>query len=397
MKDFDIKKHGDKLLFALALIVALIWLGTKLNITRPTPSILFTHWWEGDVEESILQELADEFESLHTGIKIVFNRKSYEEIQQDIVTVSDAGISGDIFTLENLWSGELLKNGIMENPSAPLLSFINVFYYNIDILKNAGFSRPPKTRSEFITYANVVAQEGNGGLIVSADDMFRMYHDIYPWFWAAGQQLIMDKTPQLNSRPLIDTLSFLASLHNQGLIVFGDKIEDFIMGRAAFMIASAKNIDLIRNRMGDEAFDITLVPAPDNYFGKPYYGTSEWILGIHSGSANKETSKAFVDFLTNNPAFISDISKKAGIIPDNVPTMDPFHLKLRDIAIAGEAAIDFSGVYPRVHPGVYPVLPVAELDKIFEEELFSLFAENTSTQETAEAIQTRWLELLKSY
>ncbi|MDR0486741.1 MAG: extracellular solute-binding protein, partial [Treponema sp.] len=37
--------------------------------------------------------------------------------------------------------------------AVPLVSFMDLLFYNIELLKNAGFARPPKTRDEFFACA----------------------------------------------------------------------------------------------------------------------------------------------------------------------------------------------------------------------------------------------------
>ena len=74
-----LRRHGDILLFLLALAVlaaVLLNLGSKKTL-NPTPSIVFTQWWQEDLEDDTLQVLIKEFESLHGGIKIEINTKPY--------------------------------------------------------------------------------------------------------------------------------------------------------------------------------------------------------------------------------------------------------------------------------------------------------------------------------
>jgi hypothetical protein len=60
------------------------------------------------------------------------------------------------------------------------------------------------------------------------------------------------------------------------------------------------------------------------------------------------------------------------------PAYDAFYSKVWDIAIAGEAAQDFSG------------LNWLELEESFKEGISALFAGNVSATETAASIQKRW-------
>ena len=404
MKNFSFQKHGDRLLFVLAVgvlaILVILYLGRTKSQTA-VPSIVFTQWWNEYLERDTLTALAEEFESLHGNIRVILNTKSYEELQTELFNTANAGgspvLTGDLIALDPLWAAELIKRGLIEaeeEPSEPpVLSFINVLHYNVDILREAGFIRPPKDRNEFITYAMAVTDKdaGRWALSMGINSSRGIYDDIYPWIWAAGAQLLIDGRPNINSRPVIESLSFLASLDSQGFIAPGAfsadnnrKLDDFIHGRAVFMISPARDIGFIRERMGDEAFDITSIPAPVNYAGNTYLASADWTLGIHSASTQKEAARLFSAFLAGNKTSLSANSKA---IPAGLATLsgaDPFYLKVWDISIAGETAQDFSGL-----TGIH------ELEEIFREELAALFAGSSSPADTAAAIQERWEIQLK--
>jgi multiple sugar transport system substrate-binding protein len=396
MNDF-FKKHGSKLLLFIALVflaTALFLLGTKSTNRRKkaeTPSIVFTQWREKEADKEVFLEIIAEFESLHSDFKVILNTCAYEDLRLALfqgISLRDGTSPGDIIALDPLWVGELSKKEIVENVNASHISFINILYYNIDLLKKAGFSRPPKTRGEFLAYARRFTVNPASGLALGMNSSRGAYDDILPWVWSAGVQLIKDGKPQANSRPVVECLSFLASLNSEGLLTpqsfatdSAGKLESFISGKAAFVIAPASEIEFVRGQMGDEAFGVTSIPVPDNYAGKSFYAVSAWTTGVYSASAQKEKAKLFADFLAEKTDYISSRMKA---IPGNgaPPSYDVFFSKVWDIAIAGEAIQDFSGFNG------------AELEESFKEELSALFSGNTSAGETATAIQKRWEAIL---
>jgi ABC-type glycerol-3-phosphate transport system substrate-binding protein len=224
-------------------------------------------------------------------------------------------------------------------------------------------------------------EENHWGLVMDEKGSRRIYDDVYPWMWAAGAQFISGGRPAINSRPFIESLTFLASLNNEGLVVKGNKVEDFSLGKAAFMVSSVKDIEFVRERMGEDAFDISTVPVPDNYAGTSYFGSAEWTLGISSTSAHREEAGLFVDFLAERAQFLAG---NAGVIPADggQPSRDHFYSKAWDIAMVWESANEFSG------------LPWMGLEEIFSEEFSLLFTGESSPSETATAIQRRWEALL---
>jgi len=389
MKDF-FYKHGDKALFALALAFVIVFLAASLFrrdgrlLPAETPGIVFTQWWEEDLGKDTLRSLAEEFEALH-GIKAAINYRSYEDLRGGLFA-SAGNPPGDVVALDSLWLPELFGMGIIEEDFA-LLSFIDVLYYNVEILKEAGFSRPPKNRSEFLEYARAVVKKNRQvyalSLALGENNTRGLYDDIFPWIWAAGVQLVRDGSPVFNSRQVAEGLGFLAALNSEGLIApdalytgAAAKLEGFVSGRAAFMVAPAAYIARVREAMGDDAFGVTSVPAPDNYYGRPFLATAEWAIGVHSASARKEEARLFADFLGERAHLFSELTgaAPAGGSP---PGRDPFYSKVWDIAISGEAGRDFAG------------LPWTELQTVFREELVSLFAGKSSAAEAAAAMQKK--------
>ena len=389
MKDFIFAKWGDKLLFALALAVLAtgllrVWSNPPppVIVEAPPATIVFTQWWENDLDKNILPQLIAEFESLHEGIHVVLSYKSYEDLLLKLFDMCEDIFPGDVFALDPRWVSELEDKGIIEYASPPLLSFINLLFYNIDILREAGFVRPPKSRTEFITHARTVAgMEGNRlGLVMDNSGSRRLYDDVYSWIWSSGGQLLRDGRPQINTRPVIDSLSFLASMKEEGLLVKGNKLEDFSSGRAAFMISSSKDIRFVRERLGKTSFDISNIPLPDNHTGRSYYGSAGWALGVNSNSAHREEARLFVGFLAERAHILAN--NTGAILGGSLPSRDPLYSKAWDIAMAWHSSKEF------------PALPWMELETIFSEELDYLFAGETTPAHAASAIQRRWTERL---
>ena len=389
------KKHGNKLLLLVALaffIAALFLLGTKSANKKESvepPGVVFTHWLDNEADRGVFVEIISEFENLHGDFKVILNTCSYEDLRSALfrgAPPEDSGFPGDVIALDSLWVSELSKKEIIENVNANPVSFVNILYYNINLLKEAGFSRPPKTRGEFLAYArHFSGSKGNQAALAMGMNSSRgIYDDIFPWIWSTGAQLVKDGKPQVNSRAVVDCLSFLASLYSEGLLTPqsltadpAGKLNAFISGKAAFLIAPASEIRFVRERMGDEAFGVTSIPVPDNYAGNSFYAVSAWTSGVYSASAQKEKAKLFADFLAEKAAFISNRMKA---IPGSgiPPAYDAFYSKVWDIAIAGETAQDFSG------------LNWLELEESFKEGLSAFFAGNASATETVASIQKRW-------
>ena len=401
MRNFNFRNYGDNLLFALALavlITAVFHFAGRRDNTPAVINIVFTQWWQEDIQGDFLQNLIAEFESLHEGIKVILNEKPYEELRQALfipAAYDDENdgetplFPGDVLALDPLWVPELFNRNAIESAESSFLSFINVLYFNIDILREAGFTRPPRTRSEFLTFARAIAARGGGPVLgIDASGSRGIYDTVYPWIWAAGARLINNGIPLATTPPIVQSLSFLASLNDEGLIAphalssdSQNRLEDFISGRTAFMIAPTRYIGRVRERMGDQAFGITTIPALDNQTTLPFLATVGWTIGVNSASAHKEEASLFSAFLAGRAPLL--LNNVRGAIP-TAPGLDPFYSNIWEIALAGETAADFAGIAEE-----------HKLEAVFREELSALFAGIATPAETAAAIQQRWLVVLR--
>jgi multiple sugar transport system substrate-binding protein len=449
-----LKKGGIKRLdfFLLALVLVVLGIrvfridsGKVIQAVTPSLTLVFTQWWQDELEENTLESLAEEFEKIHPGIKIKLDTRPYDEIRSLLLAGAEEPESppwGDVIALDPLWLQDLIQKDVLEKLedqdlpggpgfsgaraelfpvnfttgdeegfdeggfgegfidesssgagpeekgeawSLPLVSFINPLFYNIDLLKEAGFSRPPKTRSEFISMAAALtnASQGRFGAAFSLAGSRDLYQNVYPWIWASGAQLLPEGKPAITLRSVTETLDFFDQLHKQGslaLLENGQGLEDFILGKTALMVGSAKDINTLVKRMGKESFGITTVPVPDSYVGKPVFGISAWHGGISRSSPHRENARLFLSFLEKKSGFIAE---KAHAIPGSGKVSgieeDPLYSKAWDMYAGGDIIQEFAMV-PRL----------AELETAFREELYLVFEENHSAPAAAEAIQKRW-------
>jgi ABC-type glycerol-3-phosphate transport system substrate-binding protein len=109
----------------------------------------------------------------------------------------------------------------------PLASFMDLLFFNIDLLTAAGFDRPPKTKEEFLTYARAVSG-GNEGLLENAygtalslsfRDGQAIPRDIFSWIWASGGDFHPEENrPFLNAAAMSADISFLGILYRERLL-----------------------------------------------------------------------------------------------------------------------------------------------------------------------------------
>ena len=415
MVNAEIKAHVDKLLIVLAVSLILVGLvqlrGRRAPAAEEAPQdIVFVHFWEDILGAEILEELIGDFQTL-TGLRVEVQSRSYEELLTGLFSLSPASpegetlgeespFLGDIFGLDSLWVPDLVAGGLIDGPwtlglGEPLLSFINVFYYNIELLSQGGFINPPKTRSELISQARRLKELGLGSpILIDQRNPSFLHEDIFPWIWAAGGRLFQDERPLAASRQVQEGLGFLAALKQEGLMGSGGgKAEEFMARRGAFMIAPARYIDQVRARLGEDAFSVSTLPVPDTYNGWSYYNSTGWTLGIAAASSQREEVINFGNFLAQRlPLYAEQVRAMPNT---NTPlfNQDPHYSKVWDIFISSGETRDFEG------------LPWIEIEGIFREELQALLErasiedpEYDLTREAASIsseIQRRWTALLE--
>jgi multiple sugar transport system substrate-binding protein len=363
-------------------------------------NLVFVQWWEDDLEPEILQKLITEYEEINPGLKIKLEYKSRGEVRallNEYVPEDDADPKGaDIFTLEPHWIYELSRDGILsqtteEDPGEPLVSFINPLFYNIQLLQASGFDRPPKNREELLSYAGTISKDGIYGaaLALADDDPQSVNRHLLSWIFTSGLSIeTEDQNFKFNTKPIIETLSFLnqlkANLNPQPFSMTEEERQRiFAEGKIGMMIGSVSEIKELRAKMGD-TFGITTIPGPQSYVGKPFFVLSGWFLGVNEKREKKEAAAKFAAYLREQSNVLAAAAFAVPGPEERNPELvksDPYYSKAGDMSDAGEMVRE---KYKSGSPAVS-----LELNNIIREELKRMFDGIQSPEETADSIQSR--------
>ncbi|MDR0495763.1 MAG: extracellular solute-binding protein [Treponema sp.] len=235
-----------------------------------------------------------------------------------------------------------------------LVSFMDVFVYNIDILQAANCDRPPKTRAEFLAAARAVAGSASSpkagqeavfpfALGLSQTDPMALRWNFYPWFWANGGDITtIDATDKI----LLDTISFLKQLNRERLLAPGtfektktQRLQEFAEGKIAMMAASARDIAFLQNNAHGITFGITAIPATAQ--GKNRLGLSGIYAGISGDCTLPDEAWTFLAFIAGKQQILADA---VNAVPGSFPPVffgdysenDPLYSKARDIFEAAD-------------------------------------------------------------
>jgi multiple sugar transport system substrate-binding protein len=285
--------------------------------------------------------------------------------------------------------------------AVPMVSFMDVLFYNIDLLSSAGFDRPPKTREEFILYAKTLSSRRNArrayvsgaAISLNPDDKQALSRDIFSWIWAAGGDFFSEgNEPVLNAKTAAGDFTFLKTLYSEGAFATDifettgtQRLAEFSSGRVSMIIDSISVIPFLRERMGDDAFGITIIPSDTT--SKYNISLSGIYTGISTQCKYSQEAWNFIEFLLKHNQFFSDTYKlvssvTSDMFPDKYIAGDPFYSKARDIFESSEIVSSFSGNTNST-----------EYENVFMEEFKVYLTGNQPAQEVINSIQRRWNEI----
>jgi ABC-type glycerol-3-phosphate transport system substrate-binding protein len=391
------------LVIALLILIAspfLVNFYLKKNIELHQIKLLLSADCEGLFGKEMTEKLVFDFNEANPDIRIqmfyqpdeksrepdiyIFNESEYKDL------VSAGALSG-LNQYIDYYSNTVIY-------AVPLVSFMDMLFYNIELLSAAGYDRPPKTREEFLSYSKAVSSRSNArrpiapgaALGFNAGDKQALSRDIFSWIWAAGGDFFPEGDgPVLNFRALTGDLAFFSSLYKESAPAAGvfettgdQRLEDFSRGRLSMIIDSTRVIPFLREKMGDNAFGVTLIPS--NSTAKYNICLSGIYAGIKAHCGYPREAWNFIEFLLGQNQFFNETFKPvygvtSYIPPDKYITDDPFYSKARDIFESSGIVSGFSG-----NPSA------GEYESAFIEEFEFFLTGGKPAQEAITAIQQRW-------
>jgi len=356
-----------------------------------------------------MKTLVREFEKQNPNLRVNLLSVSGEKGREPDILFFDESEFNDLAaagTLLPLGSSSEIEGG-GQNLAIPLVSFMDLLFYNIELLQAAGFDRPPKTRDEFLDCAKTISAANNGILADAAGTAMAlgplnkqsMSRDIFSWIWAAGGNFWPngDSAPVINTKQMVNDFNFLGRLYREGVLrpvlspnifeMTGEQaLEDFSQGKIAMIIASTCAIPALREKMGDGAFGITTIPGAGTA-GKYGAGLTGIFAGINKNCIYPGAARVFLEFIAGkSPLFCAQLKAVPGYVPELLSgdhkeyiKEDPFYVKAWDIFESSVIVRGFLGV-----PGAQ------EYENAVREEIQLFFESSRTAQATVNAIQQRW-------
>lgn len=276
------------------------------------------HYWDREDSRQCLAKLVREFNETHEDIEIQANYIADEDFKKRLVLAAAEGETPDLAIVDSSDIQYYDKVGILEDLSKEikeedyLSRVINncstedgrlvglplglnclIFYYNEDILKQAGV-KPPKTLEEFVTAAEAVTSDQVSGCAFPALQSEESSYCFLPILWNYGGSLV-----QIDSPAGRQAFGFLKQLAENGALsednvnmTLSDIVWEFANGNIAMAFMASGYENEIREENPDLNFTTAKLPC-----GEDSITISGGEVLTVTSRKHEETAREFVRFM----------------------------------------------------------------------------------------------------
>lgn len=248
------------------------------------------HYWDREDSRQCLAKLVQEFNETHEDIEIQADYIADEDFKKRLVLAASEGEQPDLAIVDSSDIQYYDKVGILEDLTAeireedylsraliscrredghlvglPLGLNCLIFYYNEDILKQAGVE-PPTTLEEFVTAAEAVTSDQVSGCAFPALQSEESSYCFLPILWNYGGSLA-----QIDSLAGKEAFGFLKQLAENGALsednvnmTLSDIVWEFANGNIAMAFMTSGYENEIRRENPDLHFAMAKLPCGEN-------------------------------------------------------------------------------------------------------------------------------------
>jgi len=293
-------------------------------------------FWAMGAEGEAVQKLKPIFERQHPSIKLDIQTIPWTAAQEKLISAYASRNLPDVFQLGNTWipqfaalnTLEALNTRIDTSRSISSAAYFRgiwqtniidslvygipwyidtrVLFYRTDLLKQAGFTRPPRTWQALYTMAKAIKKQSRSG-------QYALYLPTNEWapFVIFGLQngasLLKENSTRGNfeSPAFLRAFEFLIRFYHEDLAPLGftqitNVYQAFARGTFVFYISGPWNLPQFKRWMSDSLRDRWMtapLPAPHaDTIGCSLAGGSSLVLNRHS--PRKQAAWTFIEFLS---------------------------------------------------------------------------------------------------
>lgn len=324
----------------------------------------------------------DKYKQINSGLKFAYQEKENQSYYSEIIDGLASSSGPDVFTLDQerilrfkdkifeipfeafslrkfkdsfLGEGEIFlsKNGIL---GFPLFVDPMVLYWNQDLFRNNGFSRPPPTWDEFLTYSQALTKSDSNKNILQSGTALGEFNNVSHakdiislLILQSGSPIVERETFEVKLGSAESALRFFNEFRDSRKKTFSwsknlplDK-DAFLQGKLAMYFGYASEYRELKEKSPYLNFDVALVPQIRGAKIKTTYAKTG-ALAISKISANKKLDFDFVNYLISPDVqkslqeefFIPSVLNSLLAFPVSDPTMEIF----RQSALISRAWLD---------------------------------------------------------
>lgn len=292
-------------------------------------------FWAMGREGEVVTQLIPEFERLNPGIRVEVQQIPWTAAHEKLLTAFAGSVTPDVAQLGTSWVAELVALGALEPLDAPIAASSTVrqadyfpggwtnnvigghtwgvpwyadtrlLFYRQDLLREAGFAKPPRSWPEWVAAMRAIKARGAPGDYA----IFLPVNEYEPLLALSLQQpepLLREDGRYGNFRSpgFVRASDFYLSLFREGLAPplsntqISNLYDEFARGHFAFYISGPWNIGEFKRRLPPERQDDWMtapLPGPDGP-GASIAGGSA--LAIFARSERKAAAWKLVEFLS---------------------------------------------------------------------------------------------------
>jgi len=407
------------------LFIMITFLGCGQPVQDPNTLVVW-HWMVD--RHDAFKVLAEKYKS-ETGINVIFRLYAPSDIySKKIVASAQARILPDIYGVLDVKSGmaDFIKSGFVadltsefkkdrgawEKSFFPKALATNVFekknsygvepgiygvpldvmniqmLYNKNLLRKAGFDRPPKTFDEFLAVIDTLKRLGIPALVSGWGELWML--DCFASNYAfniMGEKKVMEtyrgKVPYTDPDwikvfKLFDTLAKRSGLM-VGVVTKTNKYaeQDFALERAAFAFNGSWCINVYHKMNPNLEYGAMLPPAFGQKYPMKIWGGAGSSFVINNFSSNKEKAIQFLKWLSSKDQQVY-LSKETRNLPSNREALYSIPDILSEFA---------SGMDDTTHPTIWPLDEDSQVKEKFDKGLQSLIIGEKTPEQVAIEVQ----------
>ena len=299
-------------------------------------------WWTPNWDEVESREMAAEFEKEHPDIKVEIVVTDWDTYKSKITTAISADNAPEVCTMLLTDVAPFATKGLLEpldelgktagidfdDIVKPALDITSVdgkeygvpfrydgsgIYYNIDMLKAAGYDAFPETWDEMVEMSKKLSKDGVYGfawpLGNQANATTRFVQQIYTY---GGDVLDADGKCLLNTKESKAALGNIVDSIKEGYAAPGSSEfdnttmrESFGQGNLAFLLSGPFDVDTLKTDYPELNFATAVIPGID---GMGVTTANGWCVALAAKSENKEAAAEFIAYITTpeNQARLTD-------------------------------------------------------------------------------------------